>query len=68
MARPGYPTQTYYPYVGWYFYRTGTSDAYKKSRAHFAVTWGLFDPYTGTFPSVKVGGEGQVFLQLTMQM
>ena len=51
MAKPGYPTQTYYPYTGWFFYRTGATTAYKKSRAHFAVSWGIFDPNTGTYPS-----------------
>lgn len=68
MAAPGFPTTTYYPFVGWYFYRTGTTAAYKKSRAHFFVSWGIFDPASGTFPSVSGGQESQMFMQLSMQM
>uniref|UniRef100_A0A6H1Z9F8 Uncharacterized protein n=1 Tax=viral metagenome TaxID=1070528 RepID=A0A6H1Z9F8_9ZZZZ len=65
---PGYPTKTYYPYVGWFFYRAGVSAAYFKSRAHFAVSWGTFDPTSGTFPSVAIGGDGQIFLTMSLQM
>jgi len=68
MAAPGFPVQTYYPYLGWFFYRSGTTVAAKASRAHFAVSYGIFDPNVGSYPSVGMGHEGQIFLTLSMQM
>ena len=68
MPKPGYPTQTYYPYAGWFFYRAGTTAALKASRAHFAASWGIFDPYLNSYPSVSIGHEGQMFLTVSMQM
>ncbi len=68
MAKPGYPTETYYPFVGFYFYRTGTTVALKASRAHFAVSWGIFDPNVGSYPSATIGRDGQIFLTVSLQM
>ncbi len=65
---PGFPTNTYYPWLGWFFYRAGTSAQLFKSRAHFAVSYGVFDPTSGTFPSISVGADGQIFLTMSLQM
>lgn len=67
MAAPGYPTKTFYPYVGWWYYRAGTSTALKKSRAHFFCSWGIFDPISGTFPTILTSGA-MVFNDMTMQV
>lgn len=68
MAAPGFPTQTYYPFVGWYFYRSGTTDALKSSRVHFFVGWGIFDPNVGSYPSISAGKDSQMLMRLTLQM
>lgn len=67
MAAPGFPTKTFYPWLGWYYYRSGTTAALKKSRAHFFVSWGTFDPISGSYPGPIVTGA-QIFLDMTMQV
>lgn len=68
MAAPGFPTETYYPYVGWFFYRSGVSATLFKSRAHFAVSYGIFDPNVGSYPAEEVGKDGQIFLTTSLKM
>ena len=68
MAKPGYPTETYYPFVGWYFYRTGLTPALKQSRAHFWAGWGIFDPNVGAYPSISMGTGAFIFMDMSAQL
>jgi hypothetical protein len=68
MPKPGYPTGTYFPYVGWGFYRQGVTAQLIASRDHFFISYGVFDPYLNNYPAISIGHEGQIFMTTTLQM